>query len=118
MEEYVGCKIKHNRAKDYMKITQPVLVQSLEDEFDLDEHRHIPITPAEPGKVLSKGEGNPLGKKEHSDYCKGVGKLLHLTRWLRPKIQNAMRECSKMNSWPTKTSQKVMKRVMKYCTST
>eukprot|EP00957_Ditylum_brightwellii_P183602 13984625-Ditylum_brightwellii.AAC.1 len=56
----------------YMRITQPVLIKSLEDEFDLDKHEHIPKTPTEPETVLSKGENQVLNKKEHSNYQKGV----------------------------------------------
>ena len=33
MKEYVGCKI--DRTEDQMKMTQPVLIQSLEDEFEV-----------------------------------------------------------------------------------
>eukprot|EP00957_Ditylum_brightwellii_P132833 10128984-Ditylum_brightwellii.AAC.1 len=41
-----------------------------------------------------------------------------MAQWLRPEIQNAVRECSKLASFPTKTSQKVMKRAMKHCALT
>ena len=35
LREYVGCKL--DRKGDTLKITQPILVQSLKDEFELDE---------------------------------------------------------------------------------
>eukprot|EP00957_Ditylum_brightwellii_P127448 9718793-Ditylum_brightwellii.AAC.1 len=41
-----------------------------------------------------------------------------MAQWLRPEIQNAVRECSKLASSLTKTPQKAMKRAMKYCAST
>eukprot|EP00957_Ditylum_brightwellii_P118115 9008098-Ditylum_brightwellii.AAC.1 len=31
MDEYVGCKVEHNTKEGYMKLTQPVLLQSFED---------------------------------------------------------------------------------------
>jgi hypothetical protein len=51
LNEYVGCKIDRN--EDSVKFTQPVLIQSYEDEFDLNKTRQV-FTPAEQGKVLMK----------------------------------------------------------------
>eukprot|EP00957_Ditylum_brightwellii_P084520 6426594-Ditylum_brightwellii.AAC.1 len=56
MDEYVGCKVEHNAKEGYMKLTQPVLLQSFVDEFDLKDGGHVPKTPAETGQVLSQGE--------------------------------------------------------------
>ena len=47
--EYIGCKIE--RGEDWMKLTQPVLLQSFKDEFNLPDVK-TPNTPAAPGKVL------------------------------------------------------------------
>eukprot|EP00957_Ditylum_brightwellii_P128242 9780668-Ditylum_brightwellii.AAC.1 len=101
LEEYVGCKIEYNREERWMRLTQPILLQSYEDEFELDEHGLNPHTPADTGSMLERIEGEPtLGKEEHGKYRMGVGKLLHMSRWIRPEIQNAVRKCSKMNSFP------------------
>jgi hypothetical protein len=53
LNEYVGCNIDIN--KDSVKFTQPVMIQSYEDEFDLNKTRQV-LTPAEQGKVLMKCE--------------------------------------------------------------
>ena len=37
-----------------MKLTQPVIVERFQDEFELYAHGKDPITPEEPFKVLSK----------------------------------------------------------------
>eukprot|EP00957_Ditylum_brightwellii_P201598 15326342-Ditylum_brightwellii.AAC.1 len=50
MDEYVGCKVDYNKEEGFMKLTQPVLLQSYEDEFDLDEGGHAPKTPAKTGQ--------------------------------------------------------------------
>ena len=50
--EYVGCKLTRDHEHKWMKITQPVLLQSYEDEFDLPENECK--TPAVPGQVLMK----------------------------------------------------------------
>ena len=44
--EYVGCKIDIDREKQTLKFTQPVLLQSYEDEFDLPNA--VPMTAAAP----------------------------------------------------------------------
>ena len=71
-----------------MVLTQPVLVQSFEDEFDLSETK-TSKTPAPADKVLLKSE-IVVDVKEHKMYQKGVGKAIHLTKYSRPEIANAV----------------------------
>ena len=53
LNEYVGVKIDNKG--DEMKLTQPVLIQSLEDEFDMLIKTPKRL-PAPPGKeILSEG---------------------------------------------------------------
>jgi hypothetical protein len=54
----MGCKIDRN--EDSVKFTQPVLIQSFEDEFDLNKTRQV-FTPKEQGKVLMKCNTGPAG---------------------------------------------------------
>ena len=52
-----------------MKLTQPVLIQSLEDEFHIDSGDHIPQTPAAPDQVLGPViEGTELEPEEQTMY--------------------------------------------------
>jgi hypothetical protein len=37
--EYVGCKIERDKTARWMKSTQPVMIQSFTDEFDLSNER-------------------------------------------------------------------------------
>ena len=114
MKEYVGCVIE--RGKGWMKMTQPTQLRKFEDEFDLQTHRGNPETPAEPHSVLNEGDqGEPLGDAQQSDYRKGTGILLHMMRWSRPEVLNAVRELSRHLKDGTKKHYKQMIRVMKYC---
>ena len=80
-----------------MKITQPVMIQNFGDEFEILEKK--PRTPSEAGTVLEQcRDGAQVDKKRHLYYLKGVGKLLHLTRWLRPEVQNLVRELARHGS--------------------
>ena len=89
--EYVGCKIERNEGT--MKFTQPVLLQSFKDEFNLPKYKFD--TPAEAGQVIGGvKEGEGVSEEEQSKFRSGVGKLLHMMRWSRPEIWNAVRECS------------------------
>ena len=82
-----------------MKLTQPVMVQSFQDEFELNAHGKYPMTPSEPGKLLSKGENKvTVSKEEQKTYISGVGKILRMMRWSRPDILNSVRECSMVMS--------------------
>lgn len=47
LEEYAGCKIDINREERKLKFTQPVLIQSFTDEFNLPKRKYS--TPAEQG---------------------------------------------------------------------
>ena len=117
LEEYVGCKIDYNKAEGSLKFTQPVILQSFNDEFDLPDKS--PVTPAEAGQVLVKVDSkNAISANEQTKYRSGVGKLLHLERWSRPEIQNSVRELSRHCQQASKAHVKAMLRVMKYCVST
>lgn len=37
LKEYVGCKVDQNEEEGWIKLTQPVLMQSYVDEFDLSD---------------------------------------------------------------------------------
>ncbi len=61
-----------------IKITQPILVQSLEDEFKLLIGTP-PQTSANSGTVLTKNkEEDKLSKDMHTKYQDGIGKFQHL----------------------------------------
>jgi len=113
LNEYVGCKI--DRTHERIKVTQPVLIQSLIDEFDTDPKAH-PSTPAEPGQVLVKSS-QVLNTEQQKTYRSGVGKLLHIMRWSRPDILNAVRELSKFMMAASLAHFKAMFRVMEYVIS-
>lgn len=51
LTEFVGCKLDREVGK--LRITQPVLMQSFVDEFNLQEGL-VAVTPALPGLVLMK----------------------------------------------------------------
>ena len=55
LKEHVGCKINCKPHRGYLRVTQPVLLQSFEDEFNLPKGK-APTLPASPGESLTKGE--------------------------------------------------------------
>ena len=114
-KEYVGCKLTRTRGE--MKFTQPVLLQSYKDEFKLPDKKFE--TPAQAGQVMSKvNEGDEVSPEVQREYRGGVGKLLHMMRWSRPDIWNAVRECSRRMTVCNAVHRKAMLRVMKYCVDT
>ena len=117
MKEYIGCKVERNREDNSMKLTQPVLLQSFEDEFDLPDGA-VPKTPAVPGEVLVKSDAT-IDERTYKRYRSGVGKLLHLMKRSRPEVSNAVRGLSKfMTSDAGEKQMNAMYRVMKYCVGT
>ena len=119
MDEYVGCKVERDWENRSIRLTQPVMLQSFQDEFNISTGGRLPNTPAIPGDHLVKGdEGTNVGADMQSHYRTGVGKLLHMMRWTRPEIQNSVRELSKYMSGATLAHVKAMHRVMDYCVAT
>jgi hypothetical protein len=116
MTEYVGCKVE--RTTGFIKLTQPVLVQSLDDEFELPEGR-APRTPAEPNTVLPFIDHDEMMPSNYMTYYRsGVGKLLHLVRWTRAECWNAVRDLTRHMSKATGRHTTAMHRTMKYILAT
>ena len=90
-------------------------MQSYGDEFSLPQQSYS--TPAVPNSLLVGGEVL-LNEDEHKDYRKGVGKLIHMTKYSKIECLNAVRELSRFGSKPTMAHMKCMLRVMKYCVDT
>jgi hypothetical protein len=111
MKEYIGNKI--NRSDTEIKLTQPVLLQSFTDEFDLVRDPKITV-PAVPGSVLGQAEGK-LSDDDLFKYRSGTGKLLHLIKWSRTEIGNAVRELARFMTGASTAHLKAMYRVMNYC---
>jgi hypothetical protein len=90
----------------------------LNDEFVLKKGK-VKL-PATAGSILSyKGKGvQYLAPDKQCDFRSGVGKLLHLSKWSRPDIKNAVRELSRGMTQATEESNEAMQRVMAYCVAT
>ena len=115
MDEYVGCKVDINKDERELKFTQPVMIQSFEDEFNLPNKS--PITPGTPHTSLSH-LGEIVGSELMTYYRKGVGKLLHMCRFTKPTMQNAVRDLSRRVKGATEDHVDAMHRVMNYCIAT
>ena len=113
LNEYVGCKITRPN-KDSLKFTQPVLLQSFEDEFDLPK-RAVP-TPARVGDVLTKAnEEEVLPPKLQTVYRSGVGKMMHIMQYSLPSICNSVSDLARHMQQPADKHMKAMLHCMKHC---
>ena len=118
MDEYVGCKIECNTIKGWIRFTQPVLLQSYTDKFNLPEGAD-PTTPADEGQLLVPCDPvDGVKEEEQGLFRTGVGKLLHMMRWSRPDILNSVRELSRHMKTAAPVHLKAMYRVLKYYVST
>jgi hypothetical protein len=113
----LGCKVDYDTVKRVIRLTQPVLLQSLSDEYKLCEGE-TPTTPATPNSILTKKDDDiMLSEAEASKYRTMVGKLLYLTK-SRPEIHNAVRELTKFSKEPTKCASEALERTIRYCVGT
>ena len=117
LKEYVGVKIDIDTENRSLKMTQPVMIQSFQDEFDLPGEKHP--NPAKEGELLQKGkEGQFISKANQKLYRRGVGKLLHMMRYSRPDILNRVRELSRFGKEATMHQCQCMLRVMDFVVDT
>ena len=100
----MGRKINLSRDENGLgkvKFTQPVLVQKLQDEFDLPGER-IPKTLAAPGQGLLKSDGsNNFHRQRVKMYRSGTEICMFIMQWSRPDIYNAAMVLSRHISAPT-----------------
>ena len=116
LTEFEGCKLERDAKQ--LKITQPVLMKSFADEFDLPEGS-APTTPGEPGLVLMKArDDEAIDGTVQSMYQSGVGKLIHMLKWSRPDVLNAVQDLTWHTSKATLCHVKAMNQVMTYVTAT
>jgi hypothetical protein len=84
-----------------MKLTQPVLLKSFVDEFEVSKTCRVNL-PAKAGQVLIKGnEDKIMSDHMKTNYRSRVGKLRYLATWSRPDILNAVRETPRHMKAPT-----------------
>ena len=94
-----------------------MLLQSFKDEFALPNYTFE--TPAIQGQVLQAvKEGEDVSPEVQREYRGGIVKLLHLMRWSRPDIWNAVRECARRMNSSWETHRKAMLRIIKDCVDT
>jgi hypothetical protein len=117
LKEYVGCKIDQDREARTLKITQPVLLQSFKDELETDGNDY-PNTPGIPMKTLQLGNKPAVVAERRTYYRSGVGKLMHLKRWSRPEMINALRDLSRYNGNGSEEHVDAMHRAMRYAIGT
>jgi hypothetical protein len=118
MDEYVGCMIEKLESGG-IKFLQKVLVQSFNDEFDIEGLKKF-NTPATPGTVLKKPvEGDVLlTSKNQMLYRSGVGKAMHMMQYSRPGIYQTVRDLARHMGAATKVHWDAMFRMMKYVCDT
>ena len=93
------------RENNKLKLTQPV---------------NSADTPGAPRVVLTpvRNERDAVKTEIQTKFRSGIGKLLHLMRWSRPDICNAVRDISRHGQKSNKAHLKAMKRCKKYCIQT
>ena len=70
VNEYLGCKIDINKEEGSLKMTQPVLLQSYSDEFNLPETGRVSNIPAVAGSVLSPEV--PKGRRLMMEHIQNI----------------------------------------------
>ena len=122
LKEYVGSKIDIVRKSDGLatvKFTQPVLIQKLEDEYELPGGTRTPKTPAAAGQTLVKGDGSGTVSDEAATvYRSGTATMMFMMQWSRPDIYNAVRGLARHMSAPREAHVKAMGTAMKYVVAT
>ncbi len=105
------------RTKNSLKFTQPVLMQSYNDKFELPKKSYK--TPAPTGLVLVAGKNEEaLSPAMQKKYCSGTRKAMHVMQYSKPEMFNAVQDLSCHMHWATQEHYKAMLRVPKYSVDT
>ena len=112
--DYLGCNLSFDWDARSCRFTQPVLVESLHDEYAASDSETC--IPAVPGSVLCRpSEGDEeLTDGLQKDYKAKVGRLLHMVAWSRPDISNAVRDVSRFGHRCTKKHRKAVQQIIDY----
>ena len=98
-------------------MTQPVLVQKFEDEFEIPTQTMK--TSGRAGNILTQGDKSlTVNAKVQTYFRSGVGILIHLMQWSRPDTCNTVRDCAMHNIVCNDSHIDAMHRIMKYCLDT
>ena len=92
-DKYVSCKL--TQTKEYLKLTQPVKIRRLIDEFGYSGKKSLQ-TPVKPKSNLAFEAKDSLqaNETEAKKYASVIGMLLHGAQNSRPDCINPMQECS------------------------
>ena len=105
-----------------MTMTQPVKIRRFKDEYDQGITKGTPVTPLEAENVLRKKglgkEDKVLDSEEQMCYNSLTAVMLHMMRWYRVEIMNAVRECSGFMSEAKWSHIVALQRIMTYCVKT
>jgi hypothetical protein len=123
MNKYVGCRIKRDLENGWIRLTQPVKIQKFVDEYGIDIiSNQVPSTPAERGSVLKKegidDDDDLLSPKDQARYRSATAVLLHMMRWSRAEVMNAVQDCSRYMQSARKSHNKALNRVRMYFVGT
>jgi hypothetical protein len=115
IKEYMGCKIV--RTKKILKFTQPVLIQSYNDKFELPKKSYG--MPASGGLVFVAGKKEEaLSPAMQKKYCSGTGKVMHEMQYSKPETYSSVQYLSCHMHEATQDHFKAMLCVLKYSLDT
>lgn len=112
-DEFLGFRIKRDRAKRTIKISQPGYIDKLLCKFELSDSGSVSV-PAEPGLHLSKGSVDNM----IVPYREAVGSLLFAARVTRPDIEYAVNYASQFLESHGRVHWEAVKRILKYLSGT
>jgi hypothetical protein len=116
--EFVGSKNDYNKVEITLRFTQPVRLQSFGGEFDKNTGEENPKTRGVPLKALRLGNEPAVDGARRTYYRSEVGKLLHLRRWSRSEMANALRDLTRYKTNTLEMRIEVVHRAVRYATAT
>jgi len=121
LKNYVGCQLIEDIDNNQMWITQPKLVNNMEETFGSQltgRFVHVPGAAPKTGVVRPQEGETVIDSEQQSMFRTRVGMLLDLTKHSRPEICNAVRELTKVLGKATPGHYKMMIRIKKYIMDT
>jgi hypothetical protein len=117
VSDFLGVKIERDETSGVVKMTQPLLIQSIINDMGFQDNTNGRNFPTLSSKVLLRHKNSP-SHDEKWHYRGIIGKLNYLEKSTRPDISYAVHQCARFMENPKIEHSKAVKAIVRYLIAT
>ncbi len=117
VSDFLGVKIERDENTGVIKMTQPLLIQSIINDMGFQDNSKGRNFPTLSSKILLRHKDSP-DHNEKWHYRGVIGKLNYLEKSTRPDISYAVHQCARFMENPKVEHTKAVKAIVRYLIAT